>query len=65
MKKIRTRIAPSPTGMATIGNIRTAVFNYLFAKKHDGEFILRIEDTDKKRYIDGWILQKMSGLQNI
>jgi len=53
MKKIKTRIAPSNTGMATIGNLRTAIFNYLFAKKHGGDFILRIEDTDKKRSVPG------------
>lgn len=52
-KKVRTRIAPSPTGYATIGNIRTALFCYLYAKRHGGEFILRIEDTDKTRFVDG------------
>ena len=45
-KKVKTRIAPSPTGYASIGNLRTALFNYLFAKKNNGEFLLRIEDTD-------------------
>lgn len=49
MPKIRVRIAPSPTGMFHIGTARTALFNYLFAKKHKGDFILRIEDTDKER----------------
>jgi len=50
MKKfIKTRIAPSPTGMFHIGTARTALFNYLFAKKNKGQFILRIEDTDQKR----------------
>ncbi len=52
-KRVRTRIAPSPTGPAHIGNIRTAIFNYLFAKKHGGDFILRIEDTDSKREVAG------------
>ncbi|MBD3282551.1 MAG: glutamate--tRNA ligase [Candidatus Portnoybacteria bacterium] len=47
--KIRVRIAPSPTGVLHIGTVRTALFNYLFAKKHKGHFILRIEDTDKER----------------
>jgi len=47
--KIRVRIAPSPTGPLHIGTARTALFNYLFTKKHKGDFILRIEDTDKKR----------------
>ncbi|MBU4078356.1 glutamate--tRNA ligase, partial [Patescibacteria group bacterium] len=45
----RVRIAPSPTGFLHIGTARTALFNYLFAKKYDGKFILRIEDTDKER----------------
>lgn len=48
-KKVRTRIAPSPTGYLHIGTARTALFNWLFAKKHGGEFILRIEDTDLER----------------
>lgn len=48
-KNIKTRIAPSPTGMFHIGTARTALFNYLFAKKNKGKFILRIEDTDQKR----------------
>ena len=46
---IRTRIAPSPTGFFHIGTARTALFNYLFAKKLNGEFLLRIEDTDTER----------------
>ena len=53
IKKVITRIAPSNTGFATIGNLRTAIYNYLFAKKHGGEFIIRIEDTDKKRFVKG------------
>jgi glutamyl-tRNA synthetase len=52
-KTVRTRIAPSPTGFATCGNLRTALFNYLFAKKHGGEFVIRIEDTDSSRFVDG------------
>ena len=52
--KIRTRIAPSPTGPAHIGTARTALFNYLFAKQNNGEFILRIEDTDKERSEQKW-----------
>jgi len=52
-KKVRVRFAPSPTGPLHIGGIRTALFNYLFAKKYDGDFILRIEDTDQNRYVDG------------
>ncbi len=46
---VRTRIAPSPTGRMHIGTVRTALFNYLYAKKHDGTYIVRIEDTDKER----------------
>jgi len=48
---IRTRFAPSPTGIPHIGNTRTALYNYLFAKHHQGEFVLRIEDTDQKRLV--------------
>ena len=47
--QIRLRFAPSPTGPLHIGGLRTALFNYLFAKKMGGELVLRIEDTDKKR----------------
>ena len=50
---IRVRFAPSPTGPLHIGGLRTALFNYLFAKKNDGDFILRIEDTDQTRYVPG------------
>ena len=50
---IRVRFAPSPTGPLHIGGVRTALFNYLFAKKHGGRFILRIEDTDQNRYVEG------------
>lgn len=52
-KKVRVRFAPSPTGPLHIGGVRTALFNYLFAKKHAGDFILRIEDTDQNRYVEG------------
>ena len=51
--KIRVRFAPSPTGPLHIGGVRTALYNYLFAKKHGGTFILRIEDTDQTRYVEG------------
>jgi len=47
--KVRTRFAPSPTGHVHIGNIRTAIYNWLFARHHDGEFLLRLEDTDRER----------------
>lgn len=53
--KVRTRYAPSPTGFMHIGNLRTAIFEYLLAKKYNGDFILRIEDTDQEREVDGAI----------
>lgn len=53
MTKIRTRFAPSPTGYMHIGNLRTALYAYLLAKKDGGDFILRIEDTDQERYVEG------------
>jgi len=53
MDTIRVRFAPSPTGPLHMGGVRTALFNYLFAKKHNGTFILRIEDTDQTRYVPG------------
>ena len=51
--KVRTRFAPSPTGFMHIGNLRTALYAYLFAKHYNGDFIIRLEDTDKKRYVEG------------
>jgi glutamyl/glutaminyl-tRNA synthetase len=50
---VRVRFAPSPTGPLHIGGVRTALYNYLFAKKEKGSFILRIEDTDQTRYVEG------------
>lgn len=52
-KEVRTRFAPSPTGYMHIGNLRTALYTYLIAKKAGGKFILRIEDTDQERYVEG------------
>jgi len=52
-KKVRVRFAPSPTGGLHLGGVRTVLFNYLFAKKHKGDFVLRIEDTDQSRYVKG------------
>jgi len=49
---VRVRFAPSPTGLLHIGGLRTALYNYLFARKHDGAFLLRIEDTDRARYVE-------------
>ncbi len=51
--KIRVRFAPSPTGYLHVGGLRTALYDYLFAKKNGGDFILKIEDTDQKRYVEG------------
>ncbi|NOQ72303.1 MAG: glutamate--tRNA ligase [Crocinitomix sp.] len=53
MSKVRVRFAPSPTGPLHMGGVRTALYNYLFAKKNGGDFILRIEDTDEKRFVPG------------
>lgn len=52
-KNIRVRFAPSPTGGLHLGGVRTALFNYLFAKKHNGTFVLRVEDTDQTRFVEG------------
>ena len=52
-KPIRVRFAPSPTGPLHIGGVRTALYNYLYAKKRGGQFVLRIEDTDQKRSVPG------------
>ena len=53
MEKVRTRFAPSPTGYLHIGGLRTALYGYLYSKKQGGEFVLRIEDTDTARYVEG------------
>jgi glutamyl-tRNA synthetase len=53
MSKVRVRFAPSPTGGLHLGGVRTVLYNYLFAKKHGGDFIVRIEDTDKTRFVAG------------
>lgn len=62
-KRVRVRFAPSPTGGLHLGGVRTVLFNYLFAKKHGGDFILRIEDTDQSRFVPGaeeYILQTLN-----
>jgi glutamyl-tRNA synthetase len=51
-REVRVRFAPSPTGPLHIGGVRTALYNYLFARKHNGKFLLRIEDTDQKRFVE-------------
>ena len=60
---IRVRYAPSPTGLPHIGNIRTALFNWLFARHHGGKFIVRIEDTDQERLVPGAVAGILEGLQ--
>ena len=60
---VRVRFAPSPTGLLHVGNLRSALFPWLFARKHNGAFILRIEDTDQKRYTPGGVRAIMEGLQ--
>ena len=64
-RKVRVRFAPSPTGPLHIGGVRTALYNYLFAKKHDGDMLLRIEDTDSARFVPGaeeYIVEALSWL---
>ena len=53
MKKVRSRYAPSPTGKMHVGNLRTALYEYLISKHAGGDFILRIEDTDQERFVEG------------
>ena len=53
MERVRVRFAPSPTGFVHVGSLRTALYNYLFARHHGGDFVLRIEDTDQARYTSG------------
>ena len=63
MREVRVRFAPSPTGALHIGGIRTALYNYLLARKHKGTMILRIEDTDQARYVAGaekYILESLA-----
>ena len=67
--KIRTRFAPSPTGFMHVGNLRTALYEYLTAKHEDGTFVLRIEDTDRERYVEGatqviYDTMKLAGLEH-
>ncbi len=63
--EIRVRFAPSPTGFLHIGGVRTALFNWFFARRHGGKFILRIEDTDRERSTEESIRQILDGLQLI
>ena len=61
--KVRVRFAPSPTGYLHVGGLRTALYNFLFARKHGGTFILRIEDTDRARYVEGAVENLIQTLQ--
>ena len=61
--EVRVRFAPSPTGLPHIGNIRTALFNWLFARHHGGKFIVRVEDTDQARLVPGSIKAMLDGLR--
>ncbi len=61
-KKVRVRFAPSPTGELHVGGLRTALYNFLFAKKNGGDFILRIEDTDQTRFVEGALERLISSL---
>ncbi|MEW6195672.1 MAG: glutamate--tRNA ligase [Bacteroidota bacterium] len=63
MTDIRVRFAPSPTGYLHVGGLRTALYNYLFAKKNNGKFILRIEDTDRNRYVEGAVENLIKALK--
>ncbi len=66
MKKVRVRFAPSPTGALHIGGVRTVLYNYLFAKKHGGDMLLRIEDTDSSRFVPGaeeYIIESLNWLE--
>ena len=61
--KVRTRFAPSPTGYLHLGGARTALFCWLFARKHDGEFVLRVEDTDRERSSEESVQAILDGMK--
>lgn len=63
MNEVRVRFAPSPTGYLHVGGLRTALYNYLFARKNNGKFILRIEDTDRNRYVEGAVENLIASLK--
>lgn len=62
---VRTRFAPSPTGFLHVGGLRTCLYNYLYARKNNGTFILRIEDTDQKRYVEGAVESLLNTLKQV
>ena len=61
--RVRVRYAPSPTGEPHVGNIRTAIFDWLFAKHYGGDFIIRIEDTDQNRKVEGAVEVQLNALR--
>lgn len=65
MPNVRVRFAPSPTGYLHVGGLRTALYNYLFAKRHGGTFILRVEDTDRNRFVEGALESLIQSLDNL
>ena len=62
-EKPRVRFAPSPTGYLHVGGLRTALYNYLFAKNSNGTFVLRIEDTDRNRFVEGAVENLINALK--
>ena len=62
-EEVRVRYAPSPTGEPHIGNIRTALFNWLFARHHGGKFLVRVEDTDQERLVPGAVEAILDGVR--
>ena len=63
LKPVRVRFAPSPTGSTHLGSGRTALYNYLLARQTGGQFVLRIEDTDQSRFVEGAEQELMAGLR--
>jgi glutamyl-tRNA synthetase len=63
MEPARTRFAPSPTGFLHVGGVRTALFNYLLAKQTNGQFVLRLEDTDRERFLAEGVEQIVESLE--
>ncbi len=62
-KKVRTRIAPSPTGNLHLGTVRTALYNQVFAARHGGEFLFRLEDTDRERSSEVYTVEIIEGFR--
>ena len=62
VQQVRVRYPPSPTGEPHVGNVRTAIFNWLFARRHGGAFLIRIEDTDQARKVEGAVEGQLDAL---